>query len=313
MPKYTFLLPAYKGKFLDEMLSSIQEQTYNDFRVIISDDCSPDPIYDICKPYLSDPRFSYRRNSNNIGGYSIVHHWNILVDLCDSDYLIIGSDDDLYEPIFLEEIEKLTNKHREYPLIRARVTKIDENGEIIISDSLLKEEVCTLEFVAQSYKNSVIKCISNYVFKTSVLKSHGGFIDFPLAWFSDTATVIREAEPGCINTSMPLFKFRMSGINVSSRSSDSSQSFKKISALALYDTWLNNWLSSISIKSKRDNALIDFIKTNHADYLNRMINYDIYNCNWADFKKCCKRLKQNGWLIEHYYLYYLKWKCWKNK
>lgn len=44
MCKYTFLLPAYKGRFLDEMLRSIQGQTYTNFKVIISDDCSPEGL-----------------------------------------------------------------------------------------------------------------------------------------------------------------------------------------------------------------------------------------------------------------------------
>ena len=52
--KYTFLLPAFKGRFLDEMLRSIQGQTYRDFKVIISDDCSPEDLRSICEPYLAD-------------------------------------------------------------------------------------------------------------------------------------------------------------------------------------------------------------------------------------------------------------------
>lgn len=42
--KYTFLLPAYKTRYLEKMLVSITNQTYTDFKVIISDDCSPEPV-----------------------------------------------------------------------------------------------------------------------------------------------------------------------------------------------------------------------------------------------------------------------------
>lgn len=45
--KYTFLLPAYKTAFLEEALSSIQSQTYKDFTVIVSDDCSPQPVKEV--------------------------------------------------------------------------------------------------------------------------------------------------------------------------------------------------------------------------------------------------------------------------
>ena len=39
--KYTFLLPAYKPDFLEVALRSIKSQTLKDFKVLVSDDCSP--------------------------------------------------------------------------------------------------------------------------------------------------------------------------------------------------------------------------------------------------------------------------------
>ncbi len=72
MARYTFLLPAYKALFLDETLKSIISQTYTDFNVLISDDCSPENFEVICKPYLEDARFTYRRNERNMGSISLV-------------------------------------------------------------------------------------------------------------------------------------------------------------------------------------------------------------------------------------------------
>lgn len=48
MVKYTFLLPAFKPDFLEVALRSIKSQTLKDFKVLVSDDCSPHdlkPIY----------------------------------------------------------------------------------------------------------------------------------------------------------------------------------------------------------------------------------------------------------------------------
>ena len=97
--KYTFLLPAYKVKFLEKALNSIINQTYSDFKVIVSDDCSPENIKAIVDKF-SDERISYRRNSCNIGSKSLVSHWNLLLDLCDTEYFILASDDDVYEKEF---------------------------------------------------------------------------------------------------------------------------------------------------------------------------------------------------------------------
>ena len=66
--KYTFLLPAYKPNFLEEALVSIKEQTYTDFKVIVSDDCSPHDLKSIFeKTCGDDPRFVFRRNEKNMG------------------------------------------------------------------------------------------------------------------------------------------------------------------------------------------------------------------------------------------------------
>lgn len=103
-PKYTFLLPSYKARFFEEALLSIKNQTYTDFKVIVSDDCSPEDlksIYDmVC---ADDPRFIYRRNEENMGSKSLVSHWNLLVDMCDTEWLIMAGDDDVYDAKFWKQ------------------------------------------------------------------------------------------------------------------------------------------------------------------------------------------------------------------
>ena len=132
MIKYTFLLPAYKPNFLEEALVSIKEQTYADFKVIVSDDCSPHDLKSIFeKTCGDDPRFVFRRNEKNMGGKSLVSHWNLLVDMCDTEYFVMASDDDVYEPTFLEGVDKLTQKYPKVDLIRARCKKINEKGDVL--------------------------------------------------------------------------------------------------------------------------------------------------------------------------------------
>ena len=71
--KYTFLLPAYKPDFFEEALRSIKQQTYSDFKVLVSDDCSPHDLKSIFdKVCGDDERFAYRRNEENMGGKSLV-------------------------------------------------------------------------------------------------------------------------------------------------------------------------------------------------------------------------------------------------
>ena len=248
IPKYTFLLPAYKGHFLDEMLRSILSQTYTDFKVIISDDCSPEDLYGICKPYLDDSRFSYRRNEKNIGGEDLVAHWNLLVKMCETDYLIMASDDDVYDPTFLEEIDKLILKYPNVDLFHARARIINSEGDLVMNDALYEEFVTQLQYLAFHGYTYHVECVANYVYKTSKLKSKGGFVNFPLAWGSDSATNNLMAENGVVTTRDILFSFRYSGLNISTLGRESKMlTEKKFEASFQYALFLENLWKKMQI------------------------------------------------------------------
>lgn len=215
--KYTFLLPAYKASFLKEALNSIKAQTFTNYCVIVSDDCSPEelkPIFnEVCG---NDDRFSYRRNEKNMGADSLVAHWNLLVDMCETDYLILASDDDIYDTRFLEQIDALTVKYPHIDLLRARAQIINEHGEVVRRDYPYLECANQLDFMIQYEQLCNVACVANYVYKTSSLQSIGGFLNYPLAWKSDTMTANLIAKNGICNTKDILFTFRVSGINISS-------------------------------------------------------------------------------------------------
>lgn len=215
--KYSFLLPAYKGAFLKEALDSIQAQTYEDFSVVISDDCSPDPLYEIVRPFLADSRFRYRRNDSNIGAEQLVRHWNLLVKDCDSPYLIMAGDDDLYEPTFLEEMDKLVIKYPDANLFRSRMDIINESGVISRTDPPDEEYQTRSEFINSLFDGQHLHSVGNYIFKTDFLVAVGGFKDFPLGWFSDDVAALICSENGVARSPAVLFHFRHSGINISSR------------------------------------------------------------------------------------------------
>ena len=263
--KYTFLLPAYKAHFLGEMLKSIQNQSYTDFQVIISDDCSQEDIKSVCKPYLDDTRFTYRRNEKNIGSESLASYWNQLINLCDTEYLIIASDDDIYERRFLEEINILTQQHPNIALYRARVRRINHQGETYLQEYIYEEVENPLQFLYSSFGQDRIHCIGNYVFRREVLKQNGKFVDFPLAWFSDDATCFLCATNGVANTHEILFNFRSSDINISNLKSNNSLVQKKIEATCLFYEWMTSFVRNIS-------------------FPNTLYNQSIYN-------EICKRYK----------------------
>ena len=252
MIKYTFLLPAFKPDFLEVALRSIKSQTLKDFKVLVSDDCSPHDLKSIYNKVCGDDaRFSYRRNEVNMGSKSLVSHWNLLVDMCDTEYFIMASDDDIYEPTFLEEVDKLASKYPEVDLIRARCKMVNENRNFAFYDGIYQEFTDSLEFVNLMYLHNSIKCIANYTFRLDALKAIGGFIDFPLAWFSDRATVMKLSAHGVANTKDVLFSFRISDVNITFGKNDEKKAYTKEYATQLYDQWFKDFM--ISFEKRTDN------------------------------------------------------------
>lgn len=280
MPKYTFLLPAYKGRFLDEMLRSIQGQTYTDFKVIISDDCSPEDLKSICEPYLSDPRFTYRRNAENMGSKSLVSHWNLLVDMCDTEFLIMASDDDVYAPQFLEEIDKLTKKYPQVDLFRGRVRRIDTSGRCIDTEKTVEELFDNINFAYYWYNKDFITCISNYCYKTEMLKNKGYFVEFPLAWFSDDATNLMMANNGCATTTTTVFGCRQSDLNISGQWGNRKDSERKTAAAINFHHWMSSYMAGIPASEIKNCTGILW-----REKVTRNIQNNIYHTSHIQFLK----------------------------
>lgn len=235
--KYTFLVPSYKASFFEEALRSIKKQTFENFKVIVSDDCSPEnlkPIYN--KVCGEDSRFTYRRNQENMGGKSLVSHWNLLVDMCDTEYLIMASDDDVYKPTFLENIDKLVQKYPNVDILRAKAIRM-ENGKEVLRDGDIPEYQNQEDFRQYFGVKRMVLCLANYVFKTDGLKEMGGFPDFPTAAFSDSATAIYLSKNGIATTRDVLFTFRISNENLSCAKNYSKNAEKGVWANLMFLDW----------------------------------------------------------------------------
>lgn len=310
-PKYTFLLPAFKGKYLDEMLKSIKAQTYQDFKVLISDDCSPEDLRSICEPYLSDPRFSYRRNEENMGSKSLVSHWNLLVDMCDTEYLIMASDDDVYEPQFLAEIDVLTQRYPQVDLFRGRVRQIDGEGITLAADFQTESFEGQYEFLYTMFCQKRLMCIANYVFRKNALKKNDGFVDFPLAWHSDDATIMKLSEKGVGNTSDILFNFRSSGENISTTYSKAVLVKKAIADLK-FAVYFEDFVDNIKTPANVGelNYFKSFVSQMYLSISNTL-NDVTYRLNYKEMRRAYNFLKKTGRLRSRlqkidFFLYWLR-------
>ena len=106
--KYSIGIPAFKARFLKECIDSILSQTFNDFELIIINDCSPDEILKIVNEY-NDSRIKYYENESNTGAENVIDNWNKCLGLAKGDFFILMGDDDKLEPNYLEEFNNLIN------------------------------------------------------------------------------------------------------------------------------------------------------------------------------------------------------------
>lgn len=245
MTKYSFLTPVYKTEFLREAIDSMLLQSYRDFDIIISDDCSPNDIAGELSTY-NDQRIRYRKNKVNIGGERLVEHWNLLLKECNSEYVIMASDDDIYSPDFLEIVDSLTLKYPEVDVIRTRVQRINENSEVTAKEDIFDEYQSKIEALNSIFCGNYIGCVGNYVFKRSILLEKGGFLNLPYAWFSDMVAAISLMDKGQVNTKELLFNFRLSDYNISGMKRNKRIDQSKLLATLHFDNWICTDLNRIT-------------------------------------------------------------------
>ena len=211
--RFSFVLPAYKSEYLQVAIDSILQQTYIDFELIIVDDASPYHLESIVNQY-NDNRIVFHRNENNIGGKNLVSNWNKCIKYAKGEYVILASDDDIYSPFFLQQVDERIKDYPDVDIIRSRVNRIESDGIITDIEQIYKPFMPFSEFVFY-WSKGIINCIANYAFKRTALLDAGGFVDMPCAWYSDDITIVNMSFNGIATTDDALFYFRTSDKSIS--------------------------------------------------------------------------------------------------
>src|SRR5215469_14515935 len=102
-PRVSVVVPNYNhAQFLPKRIDSILGQSFQDFEVLLLDDCSSDDSRSILSQYANNPRVRIRLNGGNSG--SPIKQWNKGVDLARGEYVWIAESDDYSHPRFLERL-----------------------------------------------------------------------------------------------------------------------------------------------------------------------------------------------------------------
>jgi glycosyltransferase involved in cell wall biosynthesis len=102
-------------------------QTFDDFELIICDNCSEDNTEEICrKAAAGDKRIRYRRNIRNIGAAA---NYNLTVELSSGKYFKWAAHDDICAPDYLKEcLQAFEESPADVVLCYPRTTIIDSLG-----------------------------------------------------------------------------------------------------------------------------------------------------------------------------------------
>lgn len=126
--KFSIIVPVYNvEKYVEKCLESVNNQTYQDYEVIIVNDGSKDKSDLIIKKYIKDKnKFIYLTKEN--GGLSDARNYGI--KYTQGDYIIFLDSDDYIEKDLLKELNTVLSQ-QEYDIVRYGMKLVDDNGNLL--------------------------------------------------------------------------------------------------------------------------------------------------------------------------------------
>lgn len=154
MEQIDILLATYNGeKYLKEQLDSILSQTYSNFRLLISDDCSKDGTRKILEEYAKkDDRIKLFYQEKNLG---YVKNFEFLLSKVENKIYALSDQDDVWLP---EKVEKTYKKLKE------------TNSDLVFTDLEVVNE--KLEKMYDSYNDYMLLSRKIKKYKDSYLMQY---------------------------------------------------------------------------------------------------------------------------------------------
>jgi len=147
-PKVSILIPLYNCElYIEEAVESVLNQTFQDFELIIVDNCSTDNSFGIIQKYTVDSRVRIYRNETNIG---MARNWNQCLLYSAGEYIKFLCSDDILYPEALAEFVQVLDSNTGVSVVTSyrniKTTELKEfklpivglqQGNIVTEESLL--------------------------------------------------------------------------------------------------------------------------------------------------------------------------------
>ena len=230
MPQVSVIVPNYNhARFLPKRIDSILNQTFQDFELILLDDCSTDDSRSILSSYAGDPRVRIEFNKVNSG--STFKQWNKGVQLARGKYIWIAESDDYADERLLKRLVGRLDAEPRGIFVNCRSWQTSEDGKITgFLDSCLADldpQKWTADFHADGkeecrkylVRRNTVLSASSVVFRKEVYDRVGG-ADENLIFCGDwKAWAAMALEGGSIAyVGQPLNYYRFHEMSVTARS-----------------------------------------------------------------------------------------------
>ncbi|MFD2743008.1 MULTISPECIES: glycosyltransferase family 2 protein [Sphingobacterium] len=165
--KVSIIIPNYNhAKYLKQRIDAVLNQTFDDYEVIILDDCSTDDSRAIIEEYRQhDKVSSIIFNETNSGG--VFRQWIRGLSLASGQYVWIAESDDCTDPYFLEKTLQIMEADPNLKMVFTDSYIINEDNHIIDRNSLDKESA----FNALKKDNYIINSdnLTRYLFLDMII------------------------------------------------------------------------------------------------------------------------------------------------
>jgi glycosyltransferase involved in cell wall biosynthesis len=129
-PRVSIGMPVYnRDKYVGVSIEAHLGQTYTDFELILTDNCSTDRSEEICRSYAEkDPRVKYHRNPRNLGAAG---NYRRCWELSTGEYFRWNPSDDFISPNLLERAVDILDHDPSVFVAYPRTKLVDADGNFL--------------------------------------------------------------------------------------------------------------------------------------------------------------------------------------
>ncbi|MGN0287713.1 MAG: glycosyltransferase [Atopobiaceae bacterium] len=175
MPEISVCMPTYNGsKYIKEAIESVLLQTFADFELVITDDCSKDDTLEVVSSF-NDPRIKVYRNQKNLG---LVGNWNECVSKASGAYVQFFFQDDVMEKDNLMRKHALMTENPRVSLCFSASCIIDANDAVTMKRRPFKKTQVFdgHDFAVRAFRtHNVYGEPSNVMLKREAMRKVGEF------------------------------------------------------------------------------------------------------------------------------------------